>query len=234
MIDAHQPRVPLFARWTWQEKLMKPIYLSAAIPSDYLKVPEKEAHPPFYLHSRMCFERLVRSSRCNSCFYGSISTAVIQQFKQVAYSLVQTSPPLPHHFSDTNRIVVTFAHRGYKASRHIANAVEVSQWLSAKLPSSKYYFRVVNTSNDTRLYTDQIQLVAEAQVIIAEHGAFQSNIVYLRNGSLLVDLRGAYPHKEYQNFQNLARMFGVFCQPVQTSGLTSHHGNNILHEFTIF
>ena len=44
----------------------------------------------------------------------------------------------------------------------------------------------------------------------------------MRNGSLLVDLRGDYRHAEFMNFQHLARMFGVFMAPVVTRGLTSH------------
>ena len=31
-----------------------------------------------------------------------------------------------------------------------------------------------------------------------------------------------YRHAEYMNFQNLARMFGVYVAPVVTRGLTSH------------
>ena len=60
-------------------------------------------------------------------------------------------------------------------------------------------------------------------------GAFQSNIIYARNGSLLVDLRGSYGHGEYSNFEHLARMFGVFFKSVRTSGLKSHHDD----EFSI-
>jgi hypothetical protein len=66
-------------------------------------------------------------------------------------------------------------------------------------------------------------MAAESHVIISEHGAFQSNMIYMRNASLLVDLRGIYQHGEFKNFENLARMFGVFCQYVHTAKLTSHH-----------
>ena len=48
----------------------------------------------------------------------------------------------------------------------------------------------------------------------------------MRNASLLIDLRGSYGHGEYSNFQNLARMFGVYFQSIPTSGLTSHHDDD--------
>jgi hypothetical protein len=55
-------------------------------------------------------------------------------------------------------------------------------------------------------------MVANAQVVISEHGAFQSNIMYMRKGSIFVELRGNYSHGEFANFEHLARIFGVVTE----------------------
>jgi hypothetical protein len=68
----------------------------------------------------------------------------------------------------------------------------------------------------------QIAMVAEAQIVVAEHGAFQSNIMYMRKGSLFIELRGNYNHGEFINFERLARMFGVFYAHVVTSNIDWH------------
>jgi Tfp pilus assembly protein PilZ len=39
-----------------------------------------------------------------------------------------------------------------------------------------------------------MKMMAESHIVIAEHGGFQSNMVYMRNGSLFVELRGNYTH----------------------------------------
>lgn len=191
-----------------------------------------------------CFERIIRkNTRCHGCFYPSLSIAAVIRFKQMAYELVRVSPtavtstsssisaapttlpvpaPLPHFFNRSEPISITHAYRGPLASRHIANLELIQSLLSIAFPPPKFVFQSINSSNDMRGYAEQIKMVAESQVVITEHGAFQSNLVYMRNGSLLVDLRGDYRHGEFANYLNLARMFGVFVEPVVTRGLTSH------------
>lgn len=61
-----------------------------------------------------------------------------------------------------------------------------------------------------------------SQVVIAEHGAFQSNIMYMRRGSLFIELRGQYGHVDFAVFENIARMFGVFYEHIVTENLVAH------------
>jgi hypothetical protein len=44
----------------------------------------------------------------------------------------------------------------------------------------------------------------------------------MRNGSLLIDIRGKYHWQDFKNFEILAKMFGVFFKPVQTKDLLHH------------
>ena len=41
-------------------------------------------------------------------------------------------------------------------------------------------------------------------------GAFEGNLVYMRNGSLLIELCGNYENDDFKLFQNYSREFGVF------------------------
>ena len=175
-------------------------------------------------------ERVIRNPmRCTQCFHNSVSPTAAMRMKQVAYTLVRPEnifeapyAPLVHHFPKDAPIVVTLAHRGSSATRHIENLDYIKSFLHNRLQPPEFAFRVFDTTNITRGYAEQIRVVAQSQVLIAEHGAFQSNVVYMRNGSLLIDLVGNYSNGETQNFENLARMFGVFYSSVQTVNLMDH------------
>mmetsp|Transcript_12829 Transcript_12829/g.19273 ORF Transcript_12829/g.19273 Transcript_12829/m.19273 type:complete len:436 (+) Transcript_12829:1-1308(+) len=251
MLEAANITAPIFVRWTWQEKVMKPLYVTSHTLNNYLDDRDmpllsngERKEKNIILTPVKCFERMIRkNTRCHGCFYPSISIDAVIKFKKVAYSLVRipsavpissssssssspTTMPLPapllHSFNKSLPISITHAYRGPFASRHIANIEFIQNLLYQAFPSPKYSFQSINSSNDQRGYAEQIQMVAESQIIITEHGAFQSNLIYMRNGSLLIDLRGDYRHAEFMNFQNLAQMFGVFVVPVVTKGLTSH------------
>lgn len=53
------------------------------------------------------------------------------------------------------------------------------------------------------------------------------NIIYMRNGTLLIELSGAYHNPEFRFFQQLARTFGVFYARVSTSNLLDHQDSHI-------
>jgi hypothetical protein len=231
MIDSYSSEIPLFMRWAWQSRDMKPMYLSSKAVNNEITVPLERRHPSFHLKSATCMERVIRNPmRCTSCFHNSVSPSAAARFKQVAYTLVrpeniweaELKEPLQHHFSKSGPMVITVAHRGLSASRHIANLPYMVQLLREQLRAPQYDVRVFDTTNMTRGYAEQIRVVAQAQIVIAEHGAFQSNVVYMRNGSLLIDLKGNYTNGENRNFENLARMFGVYYAAVLTENLLDH------------
>ena len=231
MIDAYHEEIPLFLRWAWQSRDMKPLYLSSKVIDNEITVPLERRHPSFHLKSITCMERVIRNPmRCTSCFHNSLSSSAVIKFKQVAYNLIKAenihetkyTSPLIHYFKKDAPIAVTLAHRGVTASRHIANLPYLISQLQQSFLAPEYVFNVFDTTNMTRGYAEQLNIVAQSQVIIAEHGAFQSNIIYMRNGSLLIDLMGNYTNGENRNFENLARMFGVYYAGVLTEQLSDH------------
>lgn len=231
MIESYSSEIPLFMRWSWQSRDMKPMYLSSTVVGNEITVPLERRHPSFHLKPVTCMERVIRNPmRCTSCFHDSVSPSAAARFKQVAYSLVcpenifetELKAPLQHHFSKSEPIVVTVAHRGTSATRHIANLPFLVDHLRKQLSPPEFELRVFDTTNMTRGYAEQIRVVAQSQVVIAEHGAFQSHVIYMRNGSLLIDLKGNYTNGENRNFMNLARMFGVYYADVLTENLLGH------------
>lgn len=230
MTNSYGTEIPIFFRWSWQSREMKPLYLSDKVHNNEYTVPIERRHRSFHLKSTTCMERVIRNPmRCLSCFHNSISPAAAVRFKEVAYSLVTPQSiseapykPLVHHFVEDGPVVVTLAHRGLSATRHMGNVPHMAHILGTHFTAPEYQFRVVDTTNMTRGYAEQIRIVADSQVVIAEHGAFQSNVIYMRNGSLLIDLKGNYSNGENRNFENLARMFGVYYAAVLTENLTDH------------
>lgn len=223
MIDAFQPGIPVYIRWTWQEKTWKPIYVGSSDPDGYTDPAPELRLPDLKVSNEKCFERVIRkNTQCHTCFYPSLSVSAVVKFKEVAYSTVRKVPALTHHFSANNPITILHTYRGPKASRHMLNFNLMQTMLLEAFPTPKYNFITITSSDDRRSFHEQIQMVAEAQVVIAEHGAFQSNVMYMRNASLMVSLDGPYGHGEFANFRNLAQMFGVFYKPVLTRGLELH------------
>jgi hypothetical protein len=96
--------------------------------------------------------------------------------------------------------------------------------------SAIYILRVVDTSNVTQLPTfeSHVKLCAEAHVIIAEHGAFHTNLIFMRQDSLLVDLRGNYNNPATVTFENIAEMFGIFYRYVVTTDMKQHNQDSFV------
>jgi len=220
VIDAFQPGVPIYLRFSPREFNLTPIYLrgnATNVDGEYIPFKTEKT---LWLGNRVCCERVVRR-QCNSCFYPSVSPLSASQLKIAAYALV-TNEKLIHNFPPGKAIEVLFAHRGTGAKRHIENIQFFIDHLKSTIIAPDFNFRVNCSSNNYMTHQTQIEWVAEAQIVIAEHGAFQSNIMYMRKGSLFIELRGNYNHGEFINFERLARMFGVFYAHVVTSNIDWH------------
>jgi len=230
MISAFAPGIPIFTRFQWQERVVKPSYLSVNASHCELPFPSnfKQLQPCYEqeipLASMKCFERVIKR-KCNHCFHSSIQPDTAARFKSSAYDLIAyqkniAKPPL--HFEAKQPVTVTLALRSGSASRRIENAMFFADALRQALPQPQFDFQFIFSTNSTRPYVDQMQIAAATHVMISEHGAYQSNLVYMRNASLWIELRGMYKNGENANFEQLARMFGVYYRHVNTSELTSH------------
>lgn len=95
VIDAFQPGIPVYVRWVWQDKNVRPLYLSY---SKRLPIPESEPRKSIQLSNLMCFEH-VYARRCPICFRNSVSVDTMRRFKLAAYKLVDYSSgvlPIPN------------------------------------------------------------------------------------------------------------------------------------------
>ena len=71
-------------------------------------------------------------------------------------------------------------------------------------------------------WREQMISVAEAHVVITNHGAFEGNMIYMRNSSLLLELFGHYGNNEIHTFHRLALLFGVFYSRLHPRNLSDH------------
>lgn len=62
MIDAFQPGTPVYVRWTWQEKTMKPIYISSKDPDGYADPAPELKQPELAISNQKCLERVIRKN----------------------------------------------------------------------------------------------------------------------------------------------------------------------------
>eukprot|EP01041_Mallomonas_annulata_P001858 gene1858-3604_t len=166
----------------------------------------------------LCFEKVIRKA-CNQCFHNSISVDTARAFKRAAYAILSPGDlPSP---SSTNNLIVTIAHRG-SHKRHLANREDLASTLRSRLPPS-VTVRMFDTTNETLMtHLNQVKVAAESDVMIATHGAFISNVIYMREGTLLIEINGNYTHAEPYNFQILTKNFLVNHRSIIAYNLTLH------------
>jgi hypothetical protein len=82
------------------------------------------------------------------------------------------------------------------------------------------YIQLHDTSKP-KGFQEQIELAANSDIIIATHGAFESNVIYMRPGSLFIELRGHQGNYESEGpaFGILARNFLVHHRHVLIDNL---------------
>ena len=166
-----------------------------------------------------CFQQIIRRV-CNACFHNSIGLHAILDFKMTAYMRLK---PLPMQLQYVNHapIIITIATRNAH-TRHLTNYEYFLQALVRGLPTS-VVVRLIDTTNMSFSALDQVRIAAESTIIIATHGGFISNVIYMRPYSLLIELRGIYEWElEYKNFETLSRNFLVHHKCVEISDLKTH------------
>ncbi len=238
ILDAFQPGIPVYMRYTWHERAVTPMFastLNQGYEYEVGKGPElkdwQKALKPIVLKGRMCFERVIRRGPTYyGNYYGSVAPEVIEEFRKKAYSSpnIKVSPPLTTHFKKDPPYVILFSYRAPPASRAWANSAEFLQTLRNNFLPPTYEVRAFNNANGTHNTAEhQIATVGSANVIVTNHGAFEGNIINMRNGTLLIELSGAYNNPEFRFFQHFAHMFGVYYSRMETSNLVDHAEGNI-------
>ena len=224
-IDAFQPGVALFVRFVPKVTNIVPIYLTTNTSGDaeHEYKPYHSNFKNYTLTNRNCFERVIRRSCMWTCAHSRISASTAMRFKESAYKLVR-DVKLMHHFISNQPIRVLLAYRCKQASRRMANVRQLQKNMMASLRPPQYDVHFNCTSTYSMTAEEQIKMVASANIVIAEHGAFQSNMIYMRKGAMFVELRGNYVHGEFKLFEQLAQMFGLAYAYVITTNLQTHRG----------
>ena len=219
---ANQSNVPVYIRWSWTERDLKPNFVSTHIEGyenyNVSPIPKSIVSRP-----HVCMEHVLRRGpEYWGNFHGSKSPEAIQGFKRAAYSAKSIGTPLSTHFSASSPYVILFSYRGNKGSRHIANSNWLVNRLKSSFPLPSYILRTMNNGVLSNTAEMQIRSMAEANVVITNHGAFEGNVIYMRNASLLIELAGEYYNPEFRFFQHLSHDFGVFYSRIHTINLQGH------------
>jgi len=232
IVTAFQPGIPFYMRFTWHQKAVSPVFVSLNISgyeiNDEDLSPEQKATQPILLHGQMCFEQVIRRGPTNhGNYYGSVAPEVIHQFKETAYrstniAATHTNTPLTTYFRRDAPYVILFSYRGNSSTRYYDNNMDMLHMLETVFLKPVYEVRSFNNANSSLTAEIQIEAVASANVVLTNHGAFEGNLIYMRNASLLIELSGNYYNPEFRFFMHFAQMFGVYYSRIQTDLLLDH------------
>ena len=225
LMDNYQPGIPVYLRRTSKEKEVRPFYVSTSVKGYIQDVQTDVAlvkHPSIILKPHMCFENVIRRGRqYDGNFYGSISPEAVQLFKEKAYSAVDMKPAPSMYFSPSSSHRILFSYRSV-GKRVMTNSIAFADYLRQSFLSPGHEIQLMNNGLLNLTSHEQLRAVAESNVVITNHGAFEANLIYMRNGSLLIELAGDYQPNEHSLFENFAQGFGVYYSRVQNRNLTSH------------
>lgn len=222
---AGQINTPIYMRFEARKKAVIPMQVSTNHTTEYLNSTMMQSvwSRSMDLFGRMHFERVIHTVNLDYGSIGAVSAEAVKRFKAAAYALIPCTPPLTTYFEPGPPYRILLAYRGNKASRQVQNMDEFVSMVHTSFPGPDYIVRLLNTSDPQLAFDTQLQAVAEAHVVIANHGAFEGNMIYMRNSSLLVEIFGNYYVGEIHTFQRLAVMFGLYYARLHAEGLPDHH-----------
>ncbi len=184
MIDAFAPGIPIYVRFNVTD-VPTAHYLS--ISNEGLLVDRVKNSDTFDIATttEKCFERLIRKKiACPSCYARNmVSGEVADKFKMSAYKFFNSTVG-SDMAAATNKahspLVITFAYRNPHShgKRLMTNVDHMITTLTAQFPKPLYDFRPYLTPSvfSSGSFVDEIKLMSETNVLIAEHGAYQSHV----------------------------------------------------------
>ena len=174
---------------------------------------------------QLCFEYVFYAIHEFS-FFGKISLSAVLAFKKAAYSMLR-EPPLQLHSSLNTSdapIKITLFDRT-RNSRAIIKPNELVKYLAQSFPSPKYSVQFMSTS-DKMTFEEQVYAMVETTVAIAVHGAFMSNVIFMRPQTLMIGLHGNYTNsfiaKNHLAYATMARDFLVYYENVTIADFDFH------------
>jgi hypothetical protein len=130
--------------------------------------------------------------------------------------------PLTTYFTGQPPYQILFAFRGPASTRYIVNLDSFINTLYHSFPSPTYHIELLNTSVIGLDFQTQLYSVASSYVVIANHGAFEGNMIYMKNSSLLIEIFGHYGNNEIHTFHHLALVFGLYYARIHAKNMTDH------------
>ena len=233
-INAFQPRIPIYIR---NKSPLRAHFLS--IDKQGI-IHEEISHDDIISlneDDRIYMERLIRSARDKTPKWNihmqCCSPNTVAKFKSSAYKLISDTNTPSKNSSFIDRIPagypinVTYAFRDVTFGRHANNTNHVCSVLSNLLKYPKFNFECIPTFNKSINYIPQIHLMSRIHVLITEHGAFLSNLIYMRARSLLIMLRGNYDFGMDHDYitANVAESFGIYFKVVLNNRMKDHGQN---------
>lgn len=219
LVKAFQPDMPIYLRFNREDTKVYPYYLRDG---EIVQLNRSSDLPYIDIPGHLCFQHVYIRNTTNLVYGLNPSTA--QALKIAAYKIVndKLKLDLKHTYNASEPIIITFAYRGNSASRHIHNHMLLFNTLNESFPG--VIIRMFYTSNASLTFHDQVAVAASSYVIIAEHGAFESNAMFMRNHSLLIEFHGSYDYNNvFDIFDNLSSMFGILYTAITIHAMRSHN-----------
>ena len=236
MINAFRPHIPIYIR-VGEDDIFTAHYLSVDPVSGVVE--EEVRHSDtITIGSTQCFETVWTRTECATCYPFAVSLSTAALFYESAQLIAKRGNTslalLASNSIDTAlNIRVVHAYRSAIWPRHIENIEEVRDYLSSAFSNSSfnslaspspYSITFLSVPTPER-YDEQIPFVSAADIVITEHGAFQSSMVFMRCGSALIDLRGSYWKGDFGPTlmaRDIAGAFGLNFSSVVMSKQDSH------------
>ena len=193
------------------------------------------------VHNVVCFEKVIRRTTNKGFFYG-MSIEGARKFKQVALEValqegaqqgtgvIKSTPdlvigggtPLKKRH---NTVKITIVSRGNGQNRQLKNEkqlVEALRTLRALL-GTRHQLEVglFDSGEATLRHHDQVMMASSSDILIATHGAFESNVIYMPEDSFLLEIRGSERQFELEgkNYHGLSHTFLVHYRSVLSAQL---------------
>jgi hypothetical protein len=215
VIDAFNPGIPIYIRFDKNKNSLSPLYLTSQNQDGFINVGSDDIRSKFIeLKPYICSDRFILMDNSKLHIYMDYDQQAIQPFKESAYKFVKSIPLLNHNYINYEPIVITILRRNEKLLRFMKNYQLFSSIFQAKFSLPSIVIKEYIAPDNKRNYLESIEIMARSNIVICEYGSVQLNSIYMRNGSLLINLVGDYDAYTniVGNYEYISNKFGIIYQ----------------------
>jgi len=179
------------------------------------------------LSKTLCFETLIRPA-CLRCFNESVSDEGIRAFREMAWSMSGVQVDQQSTKKSKNQLKIALVHRDARQLRSLSpeSLTVVLTMVKRAFPKSTVELVWLGLHGNVTKWERQVYLAATTDIMIATHGGFETNLMYMRpNGqSRFVEIRGDYhgARELSASFDQTAKLFRVEREIVSAIKLREH------------